>query len=367
MGSWFKFNGREDGKFEVMAIKTIFSSESEDNFVIGFGLVLLFITVIFYFYPAGYYGRTSVEQAILRDFFFFNTLHVPMTLVMLFNLPEIKDWLRHKTSRFRNFKFDIAITFCFFIVISFFGFKQGLWIADHFQNLYVFFVSKVLFTVFTSFHLLGQNLGLSMIVNKKSLLDSTRPERRERMLFRVLILAYLAQLTLLIFIKDFEVFDRNVLLIFKVNGMFVLFCSLLVVINAFTYAQDIRKKKVLFLSRVLTVPFITFTPFAPFASQANHGIEYLFITKKMCSNSKMSPELKKRTMRFLIFACTAWAIFVMPRYFKFNDYMNAFTMTLLLALLTSIDLVHYWFDRVLFRMRYSESRQFIAPLILGNK
>ena len=110
---------------------------------------------------------------------------------------------------------------------------------------------------------------------------------------------------------------------------------------------------------MLLIPFIGIVPFASFATQANHGLEYFYICRKIISKDTH----KKKIWIAAVLVILLWAILVIPRYHNLNDSVDAELLTLWLSLLIGFDLLHYWLDRLIYRMRDSETRLLIGPLI----
>lgn len=343
----------------------IFSSEYEDYFIFAVNIFFISFTLLFAYKPSLYVTeRTSLY--LIRDYLFFNTLHVPMSLYLILMVPELKTWVRRKNSILGNYKYEIATVFFVFIIISIFGHVVGQLnkpLRPIFSSPTLFFAGSLLFGLLNIYHGLGQNCGVSLTIQKTNL-DPTndKAERRERSLFRFLTWAVVLfscafQLQLAYdnpWTQPFASFFSAVLALFAIS----------IILNAFTFAKNIRKKKVFFLSFLVVYPFITFVPFVSFVIGAQHGIVYFFITKKMVKNSSLEKTKKRKMLSWMALTALVWGIICIPRYYEISKYLGSYFLLILLGFLTSVDLFHFWLDRNIFRMRHKENRELIAPLLL---
>ena len=138
------------------------------------------------------------------------------------------------------------------------------------------------------------------------------------------------------------------------------------ILNAFTFPKEVRFIKGAYLARLLFLPFVGLTAITFFSIQLIHGVEYLFISHRMVSNSDSSEARKSGIHRKLWYASLIWGIIAIPRYFVLDKYFNDSFLAITIALLTAVDLLHFWLDRSLFRMRDPLNQRYVAPLI-GKK
>ncbi len=306
-------------------------------------------------------------STVIKNYVFFNILHIPITLWLLFYLPEFKTWVQEKESYLVHYKFEMIAIFLGLVVFSFFGWQLGSYTglsrqysSDNIRSAFI-----LVFIILNVGHGLGQVKGLSFLINK-SVADSEKnrsAESRERKLFSLTIFSLI--LYSVINLQGPVYLSLKLELGPILNTLSVLYSVFagLIFVNAFTYEFSIRKLKVMFLLRILVYAVILKNSFALFAVQCLHGIEYLFVTKKLLKSSEISAEQKIRFSRILQLICVCWGIFVLPRYYYLNQWFNAFSFTLLMSLTTAMDLLHYILDRQLFKMQTLVSRRNVLPLI----
>jgi hypothetical protein len=335
---------------------SIFSSAAEDALVVAVGFGVLFVTVLQYFYfPA--LESNGTFNAYLVNYVFFNALHVPITFVMIYALPEF----RHHAQSLSRWTTFLVLPFLF--LITFFGYRSGMYTPSRVlvPDAYLFFLSKVLFLFLIAFHGLGQHLGLSILINK-GWKDQSRfgPNWRERWLFRSLM-AHILIYSVLVFLEHFHFWSPYFLQLKIFSAYSTVFQAVGVVANGFTFPRVFRAKKVLFLIRVLEFAFVPFSLFATLLLQANHGLEYVLISKKMLVNSELD-EMQKAKTRTLIYASVAtWGIICLCGYVTIN--WSVPVVTALLAIQTVGSMVHYWLDSVIFRMSAPENKASLGRLL----
>ena len=339
-------------------------------FINTVSIVFLIVTVVYFFYVQKIgirQSRVAVSEQLyfflVTDFLFFNTLHVPMTFALLFTVPGFRKWLENYSSIFRSMKLEMGIAFGLFFLISLLGGQIGIQVNKYqpASNLTFFIIYHTLFWLLASYHGIGQVYGISMIINKeeKHETENITSGIVEKFLFQLLPMLYffrIIQLMLSAFINSLVITYAT---FFRINYILLIGACCAVFINAFFSPKTIRTKKVIFLSRIFIYPFVGLVPIASFAASANHGIEYLYVVRNVISNQ----ENKKLILWTVVVAGLIWGILTMPRYFSATQYFSIGTLTPFLAVLTSVDLLHYWLDKNIFRFRNPVSLKYIGSLI----
>ena len=154
------------------------------DFICFTSLILVLITI--YSYAVQPLINKNVDTyyfRIAKDFLFFNTLHVPLTIFLLFTNLNMNTWLRRKKTIFRKFKYEIILAFFIFSLTAYFAAQKGVvFFKTNSQiNTYYVIIFKVLFLLLTAFHGLGQNYGISSVLNKNC--DENRIQKKMKNIF----------------------------------------------------------------------------------------------------------------------------------------------------------------------------------------
>lgn len=347
----------------------IFSSEFEDYFMMCMN-VLMVVYCFGYTIISKSFFNWDATNYFLRDYIFLNTLHVPITMVMVLFLPELRTWMERKSSSLGKFKYEAIATFLFFMILGILGHRLGgksvelqPLIALPSLNL----AAKITFILLSIYHGAGQLCGVSLSIQKSQPhILNPLSEKRERILFRFLIWSLVAFgfCTTLNTQTLVGRMPTGTDLFLRVDLILIAVFAISIFLNAFSFDKSIKTKKLFFLSFLLIYPFFGTVPFVNLAIGANHGLVYFLISKKMISNSTLNPFQKRKFYFYTGGVCLIWGFIAIPRYLEKTDAFDSTGLILLLGFLTAMDLFHYWLDRNIFRMRHKENRDLIAPLLL---
>lgn len=132
-----------------------------------------------------------------------------------------------------------------------------------------------------------------------------------------------------------------------------------------------QRNKLIFLSRLFLFPLSFFSIIAAVGYRAIHGVEYIFVYRKLFANSRgEAPNaLWLGGLSVLLFVFTSFvALFSMNKadglgmYFAVGDQLPVW-FRLVCAVATTRSYMHFYLDRIMFRMRDQAVSQWIRPLL----
>lgn len=331
----------------------------------GFGILFLVLSLLET--SLGLFNSGSQKTfSFFADIVFFNSTHAAFTLVLLFFLPEFKLW--RKSNQFLTKSFNLDILFVFFslaILGTVGGYTKKFDINLALISIPLFlFLNKFIFILLESNHALGQQYGISLLINQSSSNQemNIKSEKREKFIFKIFRASFFALLLVNIIIYDegFQLNSWQTLIRFIQMTI-----TIILILNSFFYNKDIVLRKIIFLSRNLTYLLIFNSHIAKYALFANHGIEYVVLTFAVIKNSNANKIEKNKVYKMLVLFSAVWLVATLPAYFLFKKFVTTEIFYVTLFFMNVGAMFHYWLDRVMFRMRNENTRHLIAPL-LGN-
>lgn len=315
--------------------------------------------------PAGWFGNDGKRgyflEEVLADVLLLNVVHNAFTVMMLLSFPELREWIGRQKGGERGFLLRSLGLFSALLAVFCLGIAGYI---PYFREL-IFPLSLI----FPIQHALAQSLGLSLIYNGRSKDAGEAPkkwmEKSERAL--VWILIALMVFATWSFVK-FQVLGWN---FGSLDLRFVFYValtvSLMLVGVAALHPGSIRVSKALFALRFPVWALSVLSPFALFATRAIHGIEYLFVMRKMSSNSKFTGW--KPIAWFILFGTLVFALartyflaYVRPEVDRTSGLHLA--IIVLASISIAFSYLHYYLDRQLFLMRRPLNREVVGDLLL---
>lgn len=237
------------------------------------------------------------------------------------------------------------------------------------ENYITKFVVYFVLIFIPTHHALSQTLGLSLLYNQKGKNESTEKKiRKYESVERTLLLLLLVTIFVTTLLKGFtkasdftfsEIENTFSILRWSVFGL-----SLILVINMFFYPSIIRLKKIIYSARYILWGLVYFTHWGVWGSQAVHGMEYTFVTRKIMSASKDGA-----WKRIGIIAVALVVAIGLLRELFAAAMSQGQSVSLELKIIGSISIAlsysHYYLDRKLFQFRYSINRETSGKLLLG--
>lgn len=221
-------------------------------------------------------------------------------------------------------------------------------------------------------HSIAQTMGLSFVYSYRLNSDPnlrSKIERTHRNQKRAYILLYLFSIMPGInYILGVPFFGT---IPFRIFGFLITLLLVLYIYYTNSKLPFDQRNKMVFLTRLFLFPLSFFSIIAAVGYRALHGIEYVFIYRKLFANSK-GPRPPRGVFAFTSLALfgtmSAIALFSMNAadgvgmYFIVGDSLPTW-FRLLCAAATTRSYMHFYLDRLMFRMRDSAVSEWIRPLI----
>ena len=132
------------------------------------------------------------------------------------------------------------------------------------------------------------------------------------------------------------------------------------------FGKKIFKNKLYFLPRLLIYPLLPSSFIAHMGWSSIHGMEYFFVTKKYFPLRKTS---LFKSLGFFLFLITAILFLVDPNWSLFgllNIKLPESMYKFIFPTLGACQLLHYWIDGRIFKMKDPLIREHIAPILIKD-
>ena len=337
----------------------IFSKMDETvNLLLPFFVAVFIVSLIFTF--GGSLGHLLETDHLLDWIFFFSSIfflgviHNVFTLFLIFYLPEIRGMTEGKMrAEGPMFIYQILGIFFASMPIFYFGFLTAPPIAQKLVG--------TGFAVLAYHHSLKQIYGLSLMYDRG--LKKTY-QRTERNLYRAQVFVLAVSLLLLIFVP--KVCSTAFVRLAFAGAL--LFCPLAIIWISLQQPQARRSNRTLYLSRLVVLPLAVVWPIMAMGGAYTHGIEYLFVVRHMSRVSKFKMNLAASV--FLVLSSLLVAALILPNPIRglrwvvtANKNWSKVILDVLASLSLSITILHYYLDRVYFRMTDPFVRSHVGPLL----
>lgn len=312
---------------------------------------------------------------LLANNLFLNYLHVYLTLAMLWTVPELKSWIRETTKGRPSRFWAPVLSIILLTYLVFYLLRQRPF------EIHELILLGMVILVFATpgHHTIAQVHGLSLVYQKRiEALGLSGPSesprertsaRLERLSFHGLIgfyCTYQVQLALG-FTQGRGPPTGSFATAVHVGIAFFAFAAF---VAGCAQRGAWKSTKPLYLARLLVFPLVPFSNFAYFGVAALHGVEYLGVYGLMTSQSKIEPE-KRRRLHWI--AGSLVFVGMLMQLTRFQEglgeifYSSEGEVPLALKVIALGALgtiyIHYYLDRILFRMRNPITRRWIAPLL----
>ena len=343
--------------------------QREERYFLLFPLLLVPFVLVSAFVGGIEFWGTHIEMLLsfICSVLFLNTVHVIFTIEMMISLPEFVAFRkRNDARRAVGLWAEIALVYLSLVIYFLWGMS---WID---VNLWVGLGAAV-YILGIYYHGIRQVEGLGVVYDQ--LLVRTKPEmasrlanerRREKRGYQLLV-GMMAVLALAIVILD-KRFEGNLRISFFVISAIV---GLLVFLQTLRSHPLKESNKSIFLLRLFFFPLSMIDPASSFALLAFHGVEYLFVYRKIHRNSQTQG--KALSKAFLIIAIPLCIVFLMPRtdggliWLVDQSVRNEYPILKVMAILSvAMTFVHFYIDARIYNMRNADVRETIGPLLLGK-
>lgn len=307
---------------------------------------------------------------------FLEIVHNIFSFFILFQFPEARNWIHDRPRRQRvTLWLRWAVYFSSMVLFLKAGihwlnslfepFPAGLWIAAAMKY------------VSASHHVVTQISGLSLIYNRELerfplTADQRRTlrncEQRERILFRALTITFGAMIMFFTLMPKYPIAK-----FIPLFGIPLTLLSTALLVNSLSYPLAGSSNKSFYLARIFFFPLGSVVTVATLAGPFLHGVEFLFVTRKMYGRSELRNKATLGTgaaflgmvalVSVLTLASSSSGIkWILDR--RFPDYVELFNW--MAAFSTSITYMHFYMDRKMFRMKDPLARKHFGPLLLSG-
>lgn len=335
-----------------------------DFFILIMGILFLGVSIL---EMAKIFSITPTMSVAL--FFFvnvicFNSTHVIVTFVNIWMIPEYKkvaiDYLK-----LNLFKQLLMLA----MILAIFLFVYDRVLSSQYLLLRTFLIQVLLF--FPIFHGARQSLGLSLLMNVKSLeagtLSAASEQKSRRLEHRTIWMlmagTYLNSLSY--FYSEFNL-SPSILWAGQVLGFLTVAVAFLFLFSALFALDDSRLKseKLVFSLRYGIRALVPFSLPAMFYSMAVHGLEYMDLQKRTLGLSAIHPHKKKFYLLLCFLLLIGFALLLYPLNWSYNDIESSGLLAKGLGITALVfTYFHYVLDSLIYRMKDPNIRKQIMPVI----
>jgi hypothetical protein len=306
-------------------------------------LSFLALSLMYHFGWVGDKKLFKDQVSFVVDIGLLNLVHISLTIVALLLLSEFKRWFKLTHNKISIIIITLPL---FFFLYRYIYFVQSdiLWR-----------ISWVSIRCIGLHHAAMQTYGILLLAGK------INNAWKLKKYFYLISAAYV----LALFTFEFAAKDIRPLLV----NLSTIISSMSVL--SILYASRFNYPELKFLSRLILYPVGTISPIAGMGISAIHGTEYALVFNKIVDNKNKQ---ENRGWYNVIFAAVI-LVFSLLCFFslrdsslvlwnnKISDRSIPFYLVGVWILIDYINIVHYYFDWRLFRLKNKVSRDYILPLI----
>ncbi|MCC2679823.1 MAG: hypothetical protein K0R29_2399 [Pseudobdellovibrio sp.] len=361
----------------------IFSIKTEKFFLYYPFLFLALIPFELLFSDAATMASTDqFLRRLLVNVLFLDSTHVFLTYFVLMRLPELKTWAQDKKSLSSSW-FYIRLILIFGILLFYFNYswpeKDVPWELEIVTMIIAFMPIQ---------HSMYQIRGLSLAYNagvrsglysQTSSTEAIRPSLEKIKLSEVwekaaFILFFAGIIGRRILQKRDNFITSSLTPENLTLAQWVMYALILAAGFAFVRSLLILgtrevgwSGKLIHFSRLIAYPLMSVSFIAANLISIFHGIDYYLVVKKMVNASQTTESERKLNLRVVNFTLIASGLLFTAlsywRYIYQNEPVIPSTLLFLNGFVAAISYLHYYLDRIIFRMRDPDARKIIAPLI----
>lgn len=291
---------------------------------------------------------------------FLNYVHSLFSAATVILVPEVNSWFRDRLRRDRW----LIPRWLFYFFVTF-------WVTFLGENyLPSYLIGLILF--FSSYHILAQVFGMSLLYNRE-LENSIRlaPQERaksrslesgERWLSRMIVPSLA-----IVVVGRHSILESLIWIVVGFSMLSALGCVWI----AARSPRSSRSNKIWFAFRYLAIPLFAVSTAARSLLLAMHGIEYLFVTKKIWRSSGMPAAKRRWAVPAAVMGIGVVLLLTIPGQgllgFMFVNRLSNTTIDALGAFSFAYTILHVCFDHQFFKMRDAQTRARVLPLIMTKQ
>ena len=333
----------------------VFSTEPIFINILAFSFLILSLVEVFF--SIQFTEGQEAFPRFIANIVFFNALHLGITFFLIFETEAFLNWKKHTLKS--TFSFHQKLIFLFIC----------FWLFQFFCKDMIYKIGTLLISFYGFYHVIKQQLGISLSFNHKSShLNKTSNNLIrgfDHIFFNLLILIS----WVFISIEHFSFLRKSDYIIY-VQCSFFSVVLIYIVINYIAFGRAFFNEKLYFFPRLLIYPLLPVSFLALIGWLSIHGMEYLFVTKNFISLKKKSFKKTLFSFGFLFFIIIALLSFVNQKagFFALLDIESPEPLNKIFwVTLGACQLLHYWVDGKIFRMKDPLVRKYIAPVLNEQK
>lgn len=353
-----------------MSHARIFNSRDENlNLQLSFFFLALFgweLISRYNFNPFEINVGTSIAKILLL-----NQGHIAFTFLLFLYSPNVRSWYSQKKQTEKSFQWRALAVFALSFCILYYWLR---FIRTSMELKFMYYPMAAGIVAIGLHHKATQCFGLSLLYNRqveKLVTISTDEQKKirylenwERWLLRAMIVFVCAAA----FCK-FTFPDERIAVSILSMLSFVATAALTYVVWKYPFGKQSNKRQ--FCLRYLFFPFAIVSVIPLIALSALHGIEYLFVTKKMQQASAHKTKTKDHVVMIAI--VMLFTFIALPDYQTLGWWMrpqllaHTALLDVLMIVSASCGFLHFHMDSLMFKMRDPISRQYLAPLLTKSE
>lgn len=339
--------------------------------------VALLVTIAYIsFLGTGDFGYDAISANFILNVLTMNGLHLGFPLVLLSVLPAGREFIKNKISYYGRYKFFIFWGFTFFGL-------YGLSIVSLMEQNSISqkISSQILtwaFLVFPNIHGIRQSSGISLLFTR-SCTENLTPSQMVRIakvtsLERNLTAGICGCIILAWVANSFQNFNpefsSGIGLVKQSAAALALLFGIMQ--TYFIWREPLFKNsgKALFTFRFWLSPFALYCQLTIWLLSAIHTQEYLALLSKISTTSEGAKVRVRLILGLILSIAILLPIFSIEFFFHIQGYgaalskNNVLWNSILLALIPTITLLHYFVDGIIYRMRDPDVRSTLGSVLL---
>ncbi len=303
----------------------------------------LLLSLFYWYYPLSNKSLFKDQVSFVVDLGLLNITHIIFTFTGFLLFNEFRDWFKSSVASIEHRFLTFGIPLLF-LSLGYVFFSS----SDFFWR-----ITRTLLRCYGVHHSALQTYGIFLIYGKTSQAWKLKP------FFFILSFAYAVAL------MTFEFADKNIR---PTIIAFLVAVSVFVVVRVFYFVKS-NKNDFQFMTRLLLYPLGLISPIAGMGISAVHGIEYGLVFNHFLKRKKSSLNKKNISIFMVVFSVFSFVCYIGVRNISLSPWgnfipLNSPPLTLILAwvIIDYVNVLHYYFDWKMFRMKIADSRTHILPL-----
>ncbi|MCY4512144.1 MAG: hypothetical protein OXB86_00485 [Bdellovibrionales bacterium] len=284
----------------------------------------------------------------IANVIFLNSIHLGFTFFLIFEATPFLSWKKHLPKSMMSFHGKLVLLFVSFSIFQFF--KHDM----------IYNIGALLVLIYATYHMIRQHLGISLILNNKYQFLNEKSKNLTRSFDHIFFATLILITWVFISLTHFSYLKNPI----YIQCGYLLVIGLYIYMNYIFFGVKFLKNKTPFYLRLFIFPLLPVSFIAWMGWLSIHGMEYFFVTKQFFSFKK----IRFFSLGFLLFIAIAFLCLIsshsgLPAVLDI-DFPKPIRKTFWVTL-GACQLLHYWIDGKIFRMKDPLIRKYIAPELKG--